>query len=100
MLRRHRLWLGAYVRGARPDDQLRDVLERFAPALAPWTRCTACNGLLAPARKADVEALLQPGTRRTYQAFARCTACGKVYWHGAHSRRLEAIVAAAARTVG
>ena len=95
LLRRHRLWLGAYVRGARPDDQLRDVLGRFAPALAPWTRCTACNGPRAPARKADVETLLPPGTRRTYQTFARCTACGKVYWRGAHSRRLEDIVASA-----
>ena len=38
-----------------------------------------------------------PGTRRTYQAFARCTACGKVYWRGAHSRRLEDIVASAIR---
>ena len=99
LLRRRRLWLGAYVRGARPDDQLGDVLGRFGPPLAPWTRCTACNGLLEPARKADVEALLQPGTRRTYQAFARCTACGQVYWHGAHSARLEAIVAAAIREV-
>jgi uncharacterized protein with PIN domain len=100
LLRRHRLWLGAYVRGARPDDQLRDVLGRFAPALAPWTRCTTCNGPLAPARKADVEALLPPGTRRSYQAFARCTACGKVYWRGAHSRRLEDIVASAVRAAG
>jgi len=97
LLRRHRLWLGAYVRGARPDDQLRDVLGRFSPPLAPWTRCTACNGLLAPTRKADVEALLPPGTRRTYQAFTRCTACGKVYWRGAHSGRLEDIVASAVR---
>ncbi len=100
LLRRHRLWLGAYVRGARPDDQLRDVLGRFAPDLAPWTRCTACNGPLVPARKADVEGLLPPGTRRTYQAFARCTACGKVYWRGAHSGQLEAIVASAIRAVG
>jgi len=97
LLRRHSLWMGAYVRGARPDDQLRDVLHRFAPPLAPWTRCTACNGLLAPARKADVEPLLRPGTRRTYQVFSRCTACGRVYWHGAHSRRLEEIVDAALR---
>jgi uncharacterized protein with PIN domain len=100
LLRRRRLWLGAYVRGARPDDQLRDVLDRFAPPLAPWTRCTACNGRLAPARKADVESLLQPGTRRTYQTFSRCGGCGKVYWHGAHGRRLEDIVAAAVRAVG
>jgi uncharacterized protein len=100
LLRRRRLWLGAYVRGARPDDQLHDVLDRFTPPLAPWTRCTACNGLLAPTRKADVEPLLQPGTRCTYQAFSRCAGCGKVYWHGAHSRRLEDIVAAAIHAVG
>jgi uncharacterized protein with PIN domain len=100
LLRRRRLWLGAYVRGARPDDQLRDVLDRFGPPLAPWTRCTACNGLLAPARKADVEPLLRPGTRRSYDAFSRCTGCGQVYWRGAHSRRLEDIVDSAVRAAG
>ncbi len=100
LLRRRRLWLGAYVRGAQPDDQLRDVLDRFAPPLAPWTRCTACNGPLTPVRKADVEPLLTPGTQRTYQAFSRCADCGKVYWRGAHSRRLEEMVAAAIRAVG
>ena len=34
LLCRRKLWLGAYVRGARPDDQFRDVLDRFAPPLA------------------------------------------------------------------
>jgi uncharacterized protein with PIN domain len=95
LLRRRKLWLGAYVRGARPDAQFADVLDRFGPPLAPWTRCTACNGALAPARKADIEPLLEPGTRRTYQDFSRCQDCGRVYWRGAHSSRLEAIVQAA-----
>src|SRR5579875_1965431 len=99
LLRRRRLWLGAYVRGARPDDQLHDVLDRFAPPLAPWTRCAACNGTLAPVSKAEVSSALPPGTRRTYQAFSRCTGCGRVFWRGAHSRRLDAVVDAAARTV-
>ena len=97
LLRRRKLWLGAYVRGARPDEQLHDVLDRFAPPLAPWTRCTACNGLLSPVSKADVEPLLPPGTRRTYQAFSRCAACGRIYWRGAHSKRLGPIVASAIR---
>lgn len=99
LLRRRKLWLGAYVRGARPDEQLADVLDRFAPPLAPWTRCLACNGPLAPARKRDVERYLKPGTRRTYDEFARCLVCGGVYWRGAHSRRLDAIVHSATRTV-
>lgn len=95
LLRRRSLWLGAYVRGDKPDVQLRDVLERFAPPLAPWTRCTACNGMLTAVPKAEVEPLLKPGTRRCFEAFARCGECGQVYWHGAHTRRLEAVVAAA-----
>jgi uncharacterized protein len=97
LLRRRKLWCGAHVRGARPEEQLADVLDRFAPPLAPWTRCTACNGLLSPVGKADVEQLLPPGTRRTYDSFARCAACGRIYWRGAHSKRLEPIVESALR---
>ncbi|HEY2507852.1 MAG TPA: Mut7-C RNAse domain-containing protein [Streptosporangiaceae bacterium] len=99
LLRQHRLWLGAYVRGARPDEQFADVLDRFAPPLAPWSRCTVCNALLVPAPKGDVEPLLQPGTRRTYQAFAQCPGCSQVYWRGAHAGRLEGIVESAFRAV-
>ncbi|WP_214415207.1 Mut7-C ubiquitin/RNAse domain-containing protein [Sphaerisporangium fuscum] len=99
LLRRRSLWLGAHVRGAAPQEQFGDVLRRFAPPLAPWTRCTACNGPLAPVGKGEVEGLLLPGTRRSYDAFARCLACDHVYWRGAHGARLEAIVEQARRVV-
>jgi len=95
LLRRRKLWLGAYVRGARADEQIADVLDRFAPQLAPWTRCVACNGELTQVPKRDVEHRLLPGTRRTYDEFGRCAECGRVYWRGAHNRRLAAIVARA-----
>jgi len=100
LLRQRRLRMGAYVHGARPDDQLHDVLTRFAPALAPWTRCPACNTLLTAAPKAEVEPRLQPGTRRTYEVFSECGSCGRVYWRGAHAARLQAIVDAAFRAAG
>lgn len=99
LLRRRALRSGAYVRGARPADQLADVLDRFAPELRPWTRCTACNGELRAVAKADVADDLPPGTRRSYQRFARCESCGRIYWHGAHSRRIAAVVESARRTV-
>ncbi len=95
LLHRRSLRHGGYVRGAKPDDQLADVLDRFAPPLAPWTICSACNGRLFMVPKTDVEHDLQPGTRRTYDVFARCANCSRVYWRGAHSRRLERIVATA-----
>jgi len=99
LLCRRKLGTGAYVRGMRTDDQLGDVLDRFAPPLAPWSRCPACNGRLTAATREDVEHLLLPGTRRTYREFARCADCGRAYWRGAHSARLQRIVNSAAAIV-
>ncbi|KRV49709.1 hypothetical protein AQ490_18535 [Wenjunlia vitaminophila] len=100
LLRRRELWAGAYVYSDQPDEQLRDVLGRFAPPLVPWSRCTACNGPLAAADKSEVLERLAGGTRRTYEVFARCTVCGQVYWRGAHHSRLSGIVEDALREFG
>lgn len=92
LLRRRELWAGAFVYSTRPEEQLRDVLDRFRPELLPWTRCTACNGLLRKATKDEVADQLKHGTHATYDVFAQCTACGRAYWKGAHHEQLEAIV--------
>jgi uncharacterized protein len=99
LLRRRALPHGAYVRGSSVDEQADDVLDRFGPPLAPWTRCGACGAVLEGVDPADIGHLLQPGTRRTYADFARCTSCGRPFWHGAHARRLDAAVRRAARVV-
>jgi len=83
---------GALIRSGDVDSQLEDILSRFAPRLAPWTRCLRCGALLAEVPAAEVAAQLEPGTRRTYRTFSRCTNCDRVYWRGAHSPRLEALV--------
>lgn len=100
LLRRRELWAGAYVYSDRPDEQLHDVLDRFAPALAPWTRCVACNAPLRAADKDSVRDRLAAGTRRTYDVFAECPACERVYWRGAHHDRLAAVVEQALREHG
>ncbi|MEU8987428.1 Mut7-C RNAse domain-containing protein [Streptomyces sp. NPDC048558] len=92
LLRRRELWAGAYVYSTRPEDQLRDILDRFRPELRPWTRCTACNGLLKEATKEEVADQLEGGTQRSYDVFAQCTACKRAYWKGAHHEQLVAIV--------
>jgi uncharacterized protein with PIN domain len=92
LLMRRALRRGALVRGGGPDDQLADVLDRFTPALAPLTRCTACGGPLAAVAKAEIADQLQPGTRRTYDAFSRCTSCGRLFWAGAHAPRIAAMI--------
>ncbi|MGZ3101134.1 Mut7-C RNAse domain-containing protein [Streptomyces sp. H62] len=92
LLRRRELWAGGYVYSTRPEDQLREVLARFRPELRPWTRCTACNGLLKEATKEEVADQLKGGTERSYDVFAQCRACGRAYWKGAHHEQLEAVV--------
>ncbi|MCI2237271.1 Mut7-C ubiquitin/RNAse domain-containing protein [Paenibacillus sp. TRM 82003] len=79
LLLRRALPRGALVRGAGADAQLADVLDRFRPALAPLTRCTACGSPLRAVAKEEVAAELPAGTRRTYDEFSRCAACGRVY---------------------
>ncbi|MFD9356927.1 Mut7-C RNAse domain-containing protein [Streptomyces sp. NPDC060031] len=100
LLRRRELFAGAYVYSDNPDEQLRDVLGRFAPALAPWTRCTACNGPLRRATKDSVGDRLEDGTHRSYDVFAQCADCERVYWRGAHHARLERIVGEAVAEFG
>ncbi|MFF5521030.1 Mut7-C RNAse domain-containing protein [Streptomyces coeruleorubidus] len=100
LLRRRELWAGAFVYSTRPEEQLRDVLDRFQPDLRPWTRCTACNGLLRKATKHEVADQLKHGTHATYDVFAQCTECGRAYWKGAHHEQLEAIVERAVAEFG
>ncbi len=100
LLRRRELWAGAYVYSHRPEEQLADILNRFRPHLRPWTRCTACNAPLRPATLADVADRIDAGTRTTYDVYAECPVCGRVYWHGAHHDRLSRLVTEALATVG
>lgn len=83
---------GALIRSDNVDAQLNEVLDRFAPQLAPWTRCLRCGGWVAEVAASEIAAQLEAGTRSTYQSFSRCTGCNQVYWRGAHGSRLEALV--------
>ena len=97
LLHRRALRWGAHIDHQAPDEQLREVLDRFAPSLQPWTRCLACNGLLLDVAKSGIEEHLPAGTRRCYDTFRRCRACGQIYWRGAHATRLQSIVDTCAR---
>ena len=92
LLRRRTLRRAAYVAGSNVDDQLADVLDRFRLPLAPYTRCPACGDTVKPVPKAEVEARLEPGTRRTQHNFTRCRSCARIYWRGAHAARLDALI--------
>lgn len=97
LLHRRELFAGAYVYSHKPAVQLDEILDRFQPVLAPWTRCTACNGVLRAVAKEEMRDRLESGTAKAYDAFAECESCGHAYWRGAHSASLDAIVEQAMR---
>ncbi|MFI6871509.1 Mut7-C RNAse domain-containing protein [Nocardia sp. NPDC050406] len=100
LLRRREIYAGAYIYSHRPADQLDDVLSRFAPPLRPWTRCTACNGMLRAVDREAVRHMVPDGTEHCYDTFAQCADCGQAYWKGAHHARLDAIVMRAQQRYG
>ena len=94
LLKRRGITHGCFVRALRPREQLREVIERLdlSRSLRPFSRCLACNALLAPVDKAAVADRLPPKVRECHDRFTACAGCGRVYWEGSHWRRMRAIV--------
>lgn len=95
LLKRSLVLYGAYVRATDPQQQVIEVLTRFDffDKIAPFRRCSRCNGLLEPVAKAEILAQLQPATRRQHDEFQRCQGCGQVYWKGSHFERMQQFIA-------
>jgi uncharacterized protein with PIN domain len=51
-----------------------------------------CNGVLRDAAKEEVFERLPPLVQQHFDRFARCAACGHVYWAGTHYPRLQELV--------
>lgn len=89
---------GYCPRADDPDQQLAEVVERYglADRATPLTRCVRCNGELVAVDKAEVLAELPPRTRQAFDTFVRCVSCRQVFWPGAHTPAIEAILGAVA----
>ena len=94
LLKRRAIIHGLFVHSEQPEQQTLEVVRRLdlRQRLAPLTRCVRCNGMLATVTKSEVIDDLQPLTRRYYDKFGRCTACGRIYWAGSHHARLVSLV--------
>lgn len=82
---------GCYVRQAPPDVQLAYLVERLqlCAEIAPFTRCTVCNGHLSGASLDFVCGAVPPRIRESQRDYWRCDGCGRVYWKGSHWARMR-----------
>jgi len=96
LLKRRSLTRGCLVRHSAPDAQAAEIADRLClrPLARPWSRCLRCNGVLADVPRERVADRLEPLTRRHYDRFRECGACGGVYWDGSHGARLRGMLAA------
>jgi hypothetical protein len=93
--------LGVLVRHGAPLAQLRELVERLplgaeVSARELFTRCLLCNTALRPATDAEAAAALPDVCDAHRPEPVRvCPTCGRVYWEGAHTRRMRAALARA-----
>jgi uncharacterized protein with PIN domain/sulfur carrier protein ThiS len=103
LLMRNQVQRGYCVRALEPRQQVLEVLQRFnlKDQLIPFQRCVHCNTPLEAVSKAEVLDRLEPLTKKHFEEFRICPACGQIYWKGSHyTRMLDFIDLAIKKTTG
>ena len=96
LLMRRKVTHGCYIRSGVPREQLLQVVERMdlMNLLRPFSRCMECNAGLESIARQDLKADLPAGVLAHYNAFWRCTGCGRIYWKGHHYQAMKAWIQA------
>ncbi len=86
---------GYWLRETDSRRQAEEVVRRFdlGRSLRPLTRCMVCNVALREISKAEVGGRAPQGTLAWCNEFRECAGCGRVYWEGSHSRRMQQWIA-------
>ena len=95
LLKRTQVTHGLFVRATKPEEQLREVVERLhLERLArPFTRCLRCNAVLESVELTAIESELPRRVRERVREVRRCADCRKLYWAGTHHDRMSALIA-------
>lgn len=79
------------------SEQVRQLLRDLG--LGPsdfrlFTRCTVCNGPIAPIEKDKVRGRVPAYVFKTQSGYGYCASCDRVYWRGTHVEHVLAALAA------
>ena len=79
------------VRGKNKAERLAALSKRFSLNLElnpKASRCPICNTKIEPAEKDKIADKIPPTTKTFYKEFWECPKCGKIYWQGAHWKKI------------
>ena len=90
LLKRNAVTHGYYVRNDNPEEQLREIFNRFDlyRMVDPFKRCLKCNGMLASISKEEVFDRLLENTKKYFNEFYICNHCDQIYWKGSHFEKM------------
>jgi uncharacterized protein len=95
LLMRQAVTHGCYLRSGSTADQLAELIQRLqlCSEIAPFTRCTLCNGSLEAVSAEGIGSQLPRRTAERHREFWRCGSCGRVYWKGTHWMSMQRQIA-------
>ena len=71
------------------DEHIKFLLKKFKLKIKPLTRCLECNSLLCTVDKSFVKGKVPFFVYQTFQKFAYCPYCKKIYWQGTHYQAMQ-----------
>ncbi len=97
LLMRREVTHGCFIRPVTSREQLAFLVDRLqlCPEIAPFNRCSLCNGLLEERLPAQVQSQVPSRVQASQEVFWRCQGCERLYWQGSHwqamGRQIQAL---------
>ncbi len=79
------------IKANDPFEQLLEVTEALKlKQFNPLSRCVKCNGLLTRIlNKSKIKDSIPEYVFLNFNAFLKCSDCGKIYWEGTHPKKFR-----------
>jgi len=72
------------------EEQVHEVRDALGPPPDPaLTRCSVCNTTLESVTPEEIAASVPAYVLHTQTNFHRCPGCGRVYWPGTHTQKMN-----------
>lgn len=90
LLKRSKITHGYLVRSEEPQEQVKEVLQRFdlVGAIQPFCLCLRCNLILEDAAADEVIRSVPPRVRENVKLYRWCPGCKRIYWKGTHYNKM------------
>lgn len=93
-LKRNEVTHGYWVRNENPEEQLKEIIERFdlKNLINEFTRCLECNTLLNEIEKENILDRLPQKVKEWHNEFFLCPQCSRIYWKGSHYEKMNKLI--------